>query len=93
MAIVALVLAAGTGCMATDTVTHFPRFTETQSEWLQTHCRITAVRTFEGGTPMAEAKLQLHADVVERLAGSVFAVELVGYHCTEPVPDAIARGE
>jgi hypothetical protein len=91
--LVLAVAAAAGGCLPKDSVFKFPRFTEAQSEWLQTHCRVTGVTLYEGQVTMPQAKEKLQADVVERLASSNDEVQLVGYRCPEPVPAEIARGE
>ncbi len=86
--LVALAVACGE-----PTVAKFPRFTETQNEWLQSHCRITYVGVLSSDTRLADAKAKLHADIVERLASSMTEVQLVAYACPVAVPDEVAKGE
>jgi hypothetical protein len=81
------------GCASEATIRSFPRFTESQNEWLQSHCRVSFIDEFAVDTKLADAKKNLDADIVERLASSQTAVQLVGYRCSVSVPPEVSKGE
>ena len=89
----ALLLPLVCACSHVATVRRFPRFSESQNEWLQSHCRVVFVDEVEGDARLDVTKARLAADVVERLAASESVVQLMAYRCAEPVPPEVARGE
>ena len=76
-----------------DSIRMFPKYTESQNEWLQSHCRITFIGEVDSGTKLVDFKREHRADIVERLAASESTVQLVAYQCSAAVPEAVARGE
>jgi hypothetical protein len=87
-------LALGAACAARPpTVRNFPTYSEHQSEWIQSHCRVAFVEVVDADRSLDDFRRQAGMDLIERLSASAAAVELVGYKCPVAVPEEIARGE